>query len=278
MNRSLAQRLKYPSQLRCSAIAELVRPLLVPFVGLLAAALISGCSLMAKQGEKQGRRVQQDEVTYQVARGDTLQRVSAKFGIPAKVLQRFNGISDPRSLRIGQTLRIPAVGPIARSASYEPVGMQSSSQRPAVNGERMVSIREVRPYLGKLKSPVEQARYTSSFGWRWGRFHEGMDLAAKEGEKVLASHDGTVVFVSDAHGRYGKMVVIKGEKLLTVYGHNSVNRVDLGKQVKRGEWIADVGSTGNATGPHLHLETRILDETGRWAAVDPMIFYKRSAS
>jgi murein DD-endopeptidase MepM/ murein hydrolase activator NlpD len=70
------------------------------------------------------------------------------------------------------------------------------------------------------------------------------------------------------------MVVVKGENLITVYTHNERNRARLGDVVEKGDWIADVGSSGNATGPHLHLETRVLDETGRWAAVDPAIFFK----
>jgi murein DD-endopeptidase MepM/ murein hydrolase activator NlpD len=254
---------------RSSRVGSFVRAAVVL---LITSILLSGCSMMSKRGTPR------DEVTYQVASGDTLQKVGAKFGIPAKALQTFNGISDPRSLRVGQLLRIPAVGPLAGDARFERVSVGQQPQKVGAGGKRMVNIRHVRSYMGNLKRPVDDSRYTSAFGWRWGRFHEGIDLAAKEGEKILASHDGTVVFVSESHGRYGKMVVVKGEKLLTVYGHNSMNRVDVGDQVEKGEWIADVGSTGNATGPHLHLETRILDENGFWTAIDPMVFYKRQDS
>ena len=67
--------------------------------------------------------------------------------------------------------------------------------------------------------------------------------------------------------------MIQGDKFLTVYGHNSRIRVNQGDQVTKGEHIADVGSTGRATGPHLHFETRILDPQGRYSAVDPYIFF-----
>jgi murein DD-endopeptidase MepM/ murein hydrolase activator NlpD len=67
--------------------------------------------------------------------------------------------------------------------------------------------------------------------------------------------------------------VIQGDKLLTAYGHTSGNHVSVGDKVFKGEHIADVGQTGRATGPHLHFETRILDSNGKYAAVDPYIFF-----
>jgi murein DD-endopeptidase MepM/ murein hydrolase activator NlpD len=100
-------------------------------------------------------------------------------------------------------------------------------------------------------------------------------LAAPEGTPVLAAHDGVVVLETDSWGGYGKVVVIKGDKLMTVYGHNSVNHVKKGARVTRGQQIAKVGQTGDASGPHLHFETRILDESGRYAAVNPNVFYPR---
>jgi murein DD-endopeptidase MepM/ murein hydrolase activator NlpD len=137
----------------------------------------------------------------------------------------------------------------------------------------MVSLAPVRGYLGQLEFPVEEARFTSRFGWRWSKFHEGIDLAAPEGTAVLAAHDGVVVLESDSWGRYGKVIVVKGEGLLTVYAHNSANKVEKGDRVRRGQHIAKVGATGDASAPHLHFETRILDENGRFAAVNPAIFY-----
>jgi murein DD-endopeptidase MepM/ murein hydrolase activator NlpD len=80
------------------------------------------------------------------------------------------------------------------------------------------------------------------------------------------------VYVSEKFGGYGRVVVIKGDHLLTVYAHNSRNRVDVGDVVRKGDWIADVGQTGDASGPHVHFETRILDDSGRYAAVDPFNF------
>jgi murein DD-endopeptidase MepM/ murein hydrolase activator NlpD len=120
--------------------------------------------------------------------------------------------------------------------------------------------------------PIQGATYSSKFGWRWSKFHEGIDLAAPEGTKILAAHAGRVVYVSNSYHGYGKIVVVRGEGLMTVYGHNKRNRASVGDDVQKGDWIADVGQTGDASGPHLHFETRVQDDNGRFAAVDPVLF------
>jgi murein DD-endopeptidase MepM/ murein hydrolase activator NlpD len=60
---------------------------------------------------------------------------------------------------------------------------------------------------------------------------------------------------------------------MTVYGHNSKNLVSKGDRIDKGDRIAKVGQTGDASGPHLHFETRVMDDNGRYAAVNPMVFY-----
>jgi murein DD-endopeptidase MepM/ murein hydrolase activator NlpD len=246
-----------------------MRNLKIVLLFAMSAILFSGCSLSRRQP------VPLEETTYEVVSGDTLQKVSARFGIPARAIQTFNGLGESRDLQVGQRLRIPSLGPIDQGTRYpKSANTRQAKQGVKQTGPRMVSVSGVRQYLKALKVPVETARYSSQFGWRWGRFHEGIDLASSRGTKVTAAHDGTVVFVSESYGRYGRMVVVKGENLITVYTHNERNRARAGDVVKAGDWIADVGASGNATGPHLHLETRVLDDSGRWAAVDPAIFFK----
>lgn len=107
---------------------------------------------------------------------------------------------------------------------------------------------------------------TSAFGyrrspWGWGRqFHEGVDIASEWGTPISATADGEVTF-SGWNGGYGIMVVIDhGNGISTAYAHNSSNKVAVGQHVKKGEYIADMGSTGASTGPHVHYEVRIGGE------------------
>lgn len=97
--------------------------------------------------------------------------------------------------------------------------------------------------------------------WGWGRqFHEGVDIAAEWGTPISAAADGEVVF-SGWNGGYGKMVVIDhGNGISTAYAHNASNYVAVGQRVSKGEYIADMGSTGASTGPHVHYEVRIGGE------------------
>lgn len=106
---------------------------------------------------------------------------------------------------------------------------------------------------------------TSGFGWRWGRMHEGIDLAVANGTPVVAAAAGTVI-VAGWMGGYGNLVVVDhGGGISTAYGHNTSVTVGVGQQVAQGQLIAYSGNTGHSTGPHVHFEVRV-----NGAAVDPM--------
>lgn len=108
---------------------------------------------------------------------------------------------------------------------------------------------------GVLANPT-RGKLTSRFGWRWGRKHEGIDIAAKIGTPIYAADGGKVVF-SGVRSGYGKLVIIDhGNGTQTYYGHNSKNLVAVGDKVYKGQKIAEVGNTGRSTGPHLHFEVR----------------------
>ena len=98
---------------------------------------------------------------------------------------------------------------------------------------------------------------TSGFGWRWGRMHEGIDLAVPNGTPVVASAAGTVI-VAGWMGGYGNLVVVDhGNGVATAYGHNTIVAAGVGQSVAQGQLIAYSGNTGNSTGPHVHFEVRI---------------------
>ena len=98
---------------------------------------------------------------------------------------------------------------------------------------------------------------TSGFGMRWGKMHEGIDIAVPYGAPVYASKAGRVE-IADWYGGYGNVVVIDhGGGVTTWYGHNSSFTVGVGDYVSQGQQIARAGSTGNSTGPHVHFEIRI---------------------
>lgn len=106
-----------------------------------------------------------------------------------------------------------------------------------------------------------QGIITGHFGkWRGGRrsghYHAGVDIAAPVGTHILAPMDGVVTFAG-RKGGYGRTLIIDhGDGIATLYGHNSEIRVEEGQEVKKGQLISKVGSSGRSTGPHLHYEVR----------------------
>jgi len=128
-----------------------------------------------------------------------------------------------------------------------------------IPAEKKISPKKRAPRKSKksiLKWPVK-GKITSRFGLRKGRQHDGIDIAAKKGTKIVAAGSGKVIFSGKGPTGYGNMIIIKhSSNYVTVYAHNSKNRVRVGKRVKKGETIGYVGSTGRSTGPHLHFEIR----------------------
>lgn len=118
-----------------------------------------------------------------------------------------------------------------------------------------------------LDNPTRGGVVTSNFGYRASGKHSGLDIGAPTGTPIGAACDGVVTYVG-FNGAYGNMVIIKhSDDLETVYAHASELLTTVGNQVKKGEVIAKVGSTGRSTGPHLHFELRNNGE-----AINPKSF------
>jgi murein DD-endopeptidase MepM/ murein hydrolase activator NlpD len=119
-------------------------------------------------------------------------------------------------------------------------------------------------------NPINAAFNSSSYGWRIDpfngskAFHEGLDFTANTGTPIRAAADG-IVSSAEQGGAYGKLVKIEhGAGLETRYAHASKILVKVGERVTKGQIVAEVGSTGRSTGPHLHYEIRL-----NGASLDP---------
>lgn len=109
--------------------------------------------------------------------------------------------------------------------------------------------------------PIKTGRVTDRFGvrksFRSWKAHTGLDIAARWGTPVYATADG-VVETATWRGGYGKSIIVDhGNGVKTLYGHLSSYQVRNGQKIKRNQKIAEVGSTGLSTGPHLHYEVRV---------------------
>ena len=118
--------------------------------------------------------------------------------------------------------------------------------------------------------PIKDSfRFTSGFGYRWGRLHAGTDFAGAHGTPIYATADGVVTFAGWQSG-YGRLIKIQHEfGIETRYAHNSKLYVTAGQRVSRGDRIAAMGNTGRSTGTHLHYEVRVGGKP-----VNPMIYIK----
>ncbi len=122
---------------------------------------------------------------------------------------------------------------------------------------------KIRNLMVPTQQPVKAGHVGSAFGWRIDPFtgrsalHSGLDFQAEPGTPILAAAGGVVV-TQEVHPAYGHMVEVDhGNNLITRYAHASKVWVKQGDLVKRGQKIADVGTTGRSTGPHLHFEVML---------------------
>lgn len=103
-------------------------------------------------------------------------------------------------------------------------------------------------------SPLQGYTLTSGFGPRWGRQHEGLDLAAPTGTRIGSLSSGTVIFAGSQSGYGNKVEVRHWDGTVSYYAHMSSIAVTVGEQVAPGDKVGEVGNTGRSTGPHLHLQ------------------------
>ena len=175
---------------------------------------------------------------------DTLATLSKRYKLPRQVILSANPDKD---LRAGVLFFIPQNrGLLGRDSVSKIIGSRS----PASIAAGLTS--------NGLMWPVPTvSRISSYYGRRWGRKHEGIDIPATVGTRIVSAADGLVVYAGSDMGGYGNIVVIgHANGYFTVYAHTHRYFVVKGQRVMKGQVIAQVGSTGRSTGPHLHFEVR----------------------
>ncbi|MEH2411329.1 LysM peptidoglycan-binding domain-containing M23 family metallopeptidase [Nostoc sp.] len=202
-------------------------------------------------------------VVVEVPRGETWRQVAAQYKVRADSLFEVNGCQqDPR------IVFVPGV-------NWSPNGVVTKSPLPTNTGT---------PNRASLSGyPLAQvATIGLAYGWQINPatgqvfFHSGVDLLAPVGTNVLAIAPGTVAFAND-QGTYGKLVIINHSGgLQSRYAQLDNIKVTVGQQLKKGDVLGTVGTSGqpSSTQPHLHFEVRSSSSLG-WVAEDPKGYLKK---
>ncbi len=213
--------------------------------------------------------------------GGTTPLTTAMAGSPRRIKARFRTVSEYRPRRAATACAVVVavvllVGALCAGGVY--AGQKITSLLPTVTLPAAPPVtvegEDVSPSVEEdengLRWPLVQTKTTVSatYGYRWGKLHCGIDIAAELLDPVVAAADGKVIAcdLSDYNGGYGTTVLIDhGNGVQTLYAHLDGLAVTPGEFVQAGQTIARVGMTGVVTGPCLHFEVRVNGET-----VDPL--------
>lgn len=223
---------------------------------------------------------------HTVRDGDTIYGISRQYNLAMNKLVRSNGIKPPYQIGVGQKLKLYATRAqtslLVKSQSARvtraPVtstGSVRASNRVKTDLKRSTKLNsrtvKPRPRAGKLFLLPVRGRVISRFGpKRKGLHNDGINITAPSGAAVRAAENGVVVYSGNELLGYGNMVLLRhADGYMTAYGHNEAILVQKGQQVRRGQVISRVGSTGNVSVPQLHFEIR----KGK-TAVNPAKFIK----
>jgi lipoprotein NlpD len=227
---------------------------------------------------------------YTVKQGDTLIRVGLETGQNWRDIAKWNNIDNPNVIEVGQVLRVAPPAPAAppppdpNVASTKPVvppkvetrplgasapANGASAAAPAASGASGVAGAASTPTVGQIVAPLPSPprEADDDLNWAWpaagpviGNFDEGrskgLAISGKAGDPVYAAADGRVVYAGSGLRGYGNLVIIKhNNTYLTAYAHNQTLLVKEDQVVKRGQKIAEMGSS-DAERVQLHFEIR----------------------
>ncbi len=235
--------------------------------------------------------------SYTMRNGDSIYGISKSYGVSAAELQRANGITDPRSVKVGTVLKVPgsavAGDPAPEAQTHvavaPPVVQSTSTYQPTVINQRetQVAARESDVSTGainpraqaqpraaagdKLRWPV-QGKILTGFGQRTdGTHNDGINLSVPQGTGVHAAESGVVAYAGSELKGYGNLILVRHENgWVTAYAHNEQLLVSRGDKVQRGQVIAKAGRTGSVDQPQVHFELRQGSKP-----VDPVPFLER---
>jgi lipoprotein NlpD len=214
---------------------------------------------------------------YTVKPGETLIRIGLETGQNWKDLARWNNLDRPNEIEVGQVLRVVPPGVVATTSGEDsngvvarPVGTGAVASAPVAPGTVAAATRPA-PAASAATRPETAAAGSAASGsglaWTWpvngpilAGFDEvknkGLDLGGKAGEAVLAAADGRVVYVGAGLRGYGNLIILKhNSTYLTAYAHNQALLVKEDQNVRKGQKIAEMGSS-DADRVKLHFEVR----------------------
>ncbi len=261
-------------------------------IALAMGTLLVGCSSTgsnsARVVDRNSSAPKRPAVTsgqYVVKPSDTLFSIAFRYGWDYKELAARNGIAPPYTIRPGQAIRFSS----GAGSSTTVVSGPSSSSRTTVTRRPVTapasSSKPATP-AGTVSAPVVAtvpAAERAVGGWTWpangvligkfasnGSLNKGIDIAGDLGQPVFAASDGAVVYAGSGLRGYGELIIIKhSDTYVSAYGHNRRLLVREGQQVKAGQSIAEMGSTGTDR-VKLHFEIRRQGKP-----VDPLQFLPR---
>lgn len=187
-----------------------------------------------------------DGMIHVVKSGDTVESIAKRYNADAEKILSFNGLKPRATLRLAMNLIVPDGRP-----TYEPPPTQPKTRLARIQKFISRTIEQPIRRLGAFLWPTAFRHLNQYFSW----YHPGVDIKGTLGSPVYAAADGTITQAGWNRGGYGNQVIIDHpDGRSTRYAHLSKIDVEIGDNIKQGQVIGLVGSTGRSTGPHLHFE------------------------